>query len=403
VPRWPVTEAAETACRRWVKSLKTRVAIARSPACPVGRLRSGPSSSSYQHVQTVRNERGPEVQEAELGWFAHGEEGEAGRAGADSHPADRSSRTIACCGTSPESPSVKNKRDLVRLVRRVFPRANAVSIEPASERLVVVYRACVDDAVFYLRVTEQPGQDLTTDAQILDRLGALGASVPAVVAAEATPRELPMSYLIVTEIPGDSLAKGGTDDEARRAARRAGGDTAIINSLEVSGFGWVQRNGAERLTAELDRYGDFVMSYLPQPWPGWLTGIFEPQHLAALEAVIDSERRRPVGHGQLAHGDLDVTHIYVKDSAYTGIIDFGEMRGTEQTFDASSHCGSARNATPHRPAGSSACASPNYPTFSNTSSPPSGALHRWPQRPNLNPPPSRRRRIRDWSACPGSA
>lgn len=226
-----------------------------------------------------------------------------------------------------------HNRDLVRLVRRVFPRANAVSVKPASDRLVVVFRAHVDDAVFYLRVAEQPGQDLSTDAQILDRLGALGVAVPAVVAAEAAPCELPVSYMIVTEIPGGSLAQRGTDDEARHAASLAGRDTAIINSLEVSGFGWVQRNGAEQLTAELDTYGDFVVSYLPEPWPGWLTGIFEPQHLAVLEAIIDSERRRPVGHGQLAHGDLDVTHIYISDGAYTGIIDFGEMRGTEQTFD----------------------------------------------------------------------
>ena len=232
----------------------------------------------------------------------------------------------------PDIPPIDN-RDLVRLVRRVFPRAQAVSVEPASERLVVVYRAHVDEAVFYLRVAEEPGQDLTTDAQIFDRVGALGATVPAVVTAEAAPNELPLSYMIVTEIPGGSLAQAGTDDEARRAARLAGRDTAIINSLEVSGFGWVQRNGAEQLTAEMDSYGDFVVSYLPEPWPGWLAGIFEPQHLAALEGIIDSERCRPVGHGQLAHGDLDITHIYIHDGAYTGIIDFGEMRGAEHAFD----------------------------------------------------------------------
>jgi Ser/Thr protein kinase RdoA (MazF antagonist) len=202
-----------------------------------------------------------------------------------------------------------------------------------DRQLEVVYRAQVDDAVFYLRLAEEPGEDLTTDAAILDRLRALGASVPLVVAAEAAPAELARSYLIVTEIPGRPLAEGSTDDEARSAARAAGRDTAIINSLEVAGFGWLQRTGAQPLTAELASYGDFAGSDLPESWPGWLTGLFDSEQLDALEALLGTERARVVGAAHLAHGDLDVTHIYTHDGAYQGIIDFGEMRGAELYFD----------------------------------------------------------------------
>ena len=35
----------------------------------------------------------------------------------------------------------------------------------------------------------------------------------------------------------------------------------------------------------------------------------------------------------LAHGDLDVTHIYQRDGRYTGIIDFGEIRGADRRYD----------------------------------------------------------------------
>jgi Ser/Thr protein kinase RdoA (MazF antagonist) len=229
-------------------------------------------------------------------------------------------------------PSV-DRRDLVRLIRRVFPRASVVSVEPASERVVVVYKAHVDDAVFYLRVAELAGQDLTTDAQILERLRGLGVTVPVVVAAEPAPCEVPLSWMLVTEIPGSSLAHAGTDEQARRAARLAGRDTAIMNSVTVGGFGWIHRDGAQQLTAELGTYGDFAVSYLPARWPGWLAGVFEPHQLAALESLIETERRRSLPCGHLAHGDLDVTHIYIHDGAYSGIIDFGEMRGAEQTFD----------------------------------------------------------------------
>jgi hypothetical protein len=54
-------------------------------------------------------------------------------------------------------------RVLACLIRRVFPEVGSVSVEAAHDRrLVVAYRARVDDAVFYLRLAEEPGQDLTT-------------------------------------------------------------------------------------------------------------------------------------------------------------------------------------------------------------------------------------------------
>jgi Ser/Thr protein kinase RdoA (MazF antagonist) len=223
---------------------------------------------------------------------------------------------------------------LVRLVRRVFPRAGSVSVEAASPgRLIVVYRARVDNATYYLRLAETADDDLTTDAAILGRLRTLGVSVPEVVAAEATAAELAGSYMIVTEVPGNSLAHSGTDEEVRRAARAGGRDTAIINSLSVQGFGWLRRTGRRTLTAELSGYGEFVASDLPERWPGWLAQPFWHGQLDALEALVEAERARPVHAAHLVHGDLDVTHVYVCDGRYSGIIDFGEMRGADLYFD----------------------------------------------------------------------
>jgi Ser/Thr protein kinase RdoA (MazF antagonist) len=224
--------------------------------------------------------------------------------------------------------------DLVRLAYRVLPSARSVTVEPASQgRLVVVYRVRTDTGTFYLRLAEAPGEDLTTDAEILGRLRSLGVSVPAVVGAEAAPAELARSFMLVTEVPGCSLAEGGTDDEARRAARVAGRDTAIINSVGVQGFGFVRRSGTQPLTAQLSSYAEFAGSYLPEHWPGWLEGSFGRGQLDALEALVDTERTRPLDAAYLVHGDLDVTHIYVGDGRYRGLIDFGEMRGADLCFD----------------------------------------------------------------------
>src|ERR1700691_4716892 len=73
---------------------------------------------------------------------------------------------------------------LAGLVREAFPRASSISVTRASPgRLAVVHRAVVDGVRYYLRRAEAPGQDLTTDALVLERLRARDVRVPGIVAA----------------------------------------------------------------------------------------------------------------------------------------------------------------------------------------------------------------------------
>lgn len=198
----------------------------------------------------------------------------------------------------------------------------------------MVYRVRADGVGYYLRVAEGAGEDLTTDAQVLVRLAELGVRVPAVVHVEANPGDLDRSFLIVAALAGQSLASHGTDEQARRAARAAGRDAALINALEVDGFGWLRRDGLPGLRGELACYAEFVASDLPRQWPGWLAGAFTAGELEALQAVVGQERQRSVPRGHLAHGDLDASHIWPDDQGrYAGIIDFGEMRGADGPFD----------------------------------------------------------------------
>ena len=223
---------------------------------------------------------------------------------------------------------------LVGLAHEALPRARSVSIKAAScGRAVVVYRAMVDGVRYYLRLAEEPGQDLTTDALILERLRALDVHVPGVVAVSAASAAFPRSWMIMTEVPGHSIAEGGTDGEARRAAIAAGRDAAVMNSVPVSGFGWLRRDGSAQPTGELPSYRQFVASYLPAPWPGRLVDLFDHRQLDALLALVTAEQDRPLRAGRLVHGDLDVTHIYSHSGRYSGIIDFGEMRGGDPYFD----------------------------------------------------------------------
>ena len=136
------------------------------------------------------------------------------------------------------------------VARRVFAGAGSVSVAPASPgRLLVVYRVRADGACYYLRVAEDAGEDLTTDARVLARLAERGVRVPAVVHVEAKPADLDRSFLVVAALAGQSLASRGTGEQARRAARAAGRDAALINAIEVEGFGWLRRDGRPGLRA----------------------------------------------------------------------------------------------------------------------------------------------------------
>jgi hypothetical protein len=62
----------------------------------------------------------------------------------------------------------------------------------------VVYRAVVDGVQYYLRLAEEPGQDLTTDALVLERLRARGVRVPGMVAASPPTAAFPRSWQAVS-------------------------------------------------------------------------------------------------------------------------------------------------------------------------------------------------------------
>jgi aminoglycoside phosphotransferase (APT) family kinase protein len=221
------------------------------------------------------------------------------------------------------------------VARRVFP-ARSVWVEPASPgRLLVVYRIRADDATYYLRVAEEAGEDLGTDAAVLERLAGMGVRVPAVVHVDPAPPELDRSVLVIAALPGRSLAESGSGEQARRAARAAGHDAALIASVPVEGFGWLRRDGRTELSAGLGSYAEFVAGDLPGRWPGWLAGAFTVAELDALHGIVEQERRQPAEvTARLAHGDLDVTHIWLDGQGrYAGLIDFGEMRGGDPHFD----------------------------------------------------------------------
>jgi hypothetical protein len=140
--------------------------------------------------------------------------------------------------------------------------------------------------------------------------------------------------MITEHIGGRPLAATADTSVRVGVIERAAEDIAVINSVIVDGFGWVVRDRPVwPPRAELGDYAAFVVDELPTAWPGRFSELFPAADLELIEQVIHDERERLVERAVLAHGDLGLDHIFERDGAYTGIIDFGELRGTESEFD----------------------------------------------------------------------
>ena len=221
------------------------------------------------------------------------------------------------------------------LLQKVFGTAAPVTYHRTPDGVSTqVYRLLRRSETFYLRIGEEADESLETDAELHERLRDAGVKVADVVHVEAFNTDIGRSTMITTEVPGIALADVSSLTVAASVAEEAGADLAVLNQMPVDGFGWVRRHARRwPLQAEDPTYPPFATSYLPQPWPGPLPSLFASPVLDAIERLIQYERRRPHAQALLAHGDFDTTPIFCADGRYTGLIDFGEIRGTEPMFD----------------------------------------------------------------------
>src|SRR5262249_44147250 len=113
-------------------------------------------------------------------------------------------------------------------------------------------------------------------------------------------------------------------------------DLAIINSISVEGFGWIKRDSSKvpALEAELPTYRAFIFEDLERDLSFLSEHVLSTREIEAVWEIIDRFGAwLEAEQAWLAHGDFDATHIYQEHGCYTGIIDFGEIRGSNPFYD----------------------------------------------------------------------
>jgi aminoglycoside phosphotransferase (APT) family kinase protein len=246
--------------------------------------------------------------------------------------------------TSTTSHAGADERAIVAaLAERLFPRADASAVRRVPEGVSTrVYRILAGSETFYLRVLPEVEDSFAPEVSAHALLWERGVRVPRVVYWEHRNPEVGHSVMVTAAIAGEPLGQAAsrlTPGELRGVLLDAGCDLAALNGVPVAGFGWVRRDTpiVARLEAEQPTFRAFALEFLDADLATLRnlgTDLLGGEELAAVRWVIaERERWLDAPQGFLAHGDFDVTHIYVAGSRYSGIIDLGEMRGTDPLYD----------------------------------------------------------------------
>lgn len=230
-----------------------------------------------------------------------------------------------------------DRRALDDLVRRIF----GTDRDFAYERTEIggstqVYRLRRDGEIFYVRVAETATDSLAPEVDVHTRLRSAGARVPEVVGFEPYDEALQRSVAVTTEIPGGPIDEATPEEQVARIYRAAGRDLARVHAVPVHGFDWVCRE-LDRpgwpLRGECASYADYVAPDAA-PAPLVRAGFSTEQADRVRRLLGEAVELGPSGStGSLAHGDFDTTHIFGHAGDYSGLIDFGEIRGTDYSFD----------------------------------------------------------------------
>jgi aminoglycoside phosphotransferase (APT) family kinase protein len=196
----------------------------------------------------------------------------------------------------------------------------------------LVYRVRRGSETLYLRLAEE-GEDMAPDVEVHERLRGLGVRVADIVHYEPFADEIGRSVALTTEIAGTSLIDCTDERTSRIAARAAGRDLAVLNTVETQGWGFIDGDGRPGIRGMYATRRAWVEDVIAPDGRSHLEAAIGSADLAKLDRIVRDEAERSEPDARLAHGDFDVSQIYHCDGRYAGIIDLGDMLGAEWHYD----------------------------------------------------------------------
>lgn len=237
------------------------------------------------------------------------------------------------------SPPVEVPERAIRaLLGRWFPGLDPVIERMGSGGSTPVYRVTAGETITYLRLAEEPGERRDAEVRVHELLWERGVPLPRVLRFEPEPPELDRSAALTSAIQGRPIDRQMPIAALQRIAHEAGRDLAMINAIPVQGYGWVDfvRGEDRHLVAEYPTRAAWAAEYRAATETVIASGCFSASQGAEMRGAMRIWSDPPDARSsRLAHGDFDATHIYAdpETHTYTGIIDFGEIRGADPLYD----------------------------------------------------------------------
>lgn len=209
-------------------------------------------------------------------------------------------------------------------------------VEPAEEGVSTnVYKIVGSgNRVYFLRMSTD--MYFGPEVRAHEILFPKGVRMPRVEYFEDYNEKLGCSLIVVSEIKGQPLNKISNAKEHKEVLKAVGRDLAVVNSVEVSKFGWIKRDkGTKELVGMFDTYFEYAQLELEQRLARITgAGLFDQEIASKIKKILTNPSNfDDIKIPKLTHGDFAACHIFEDQGKYSGIIDFSDLKGTSGFSD----------------------------------------------------------------------
>jgi Ser/Thr protein kinase RdoA (MazF antagonist) len=237
---------------------------------------------------------------------------------------------------------MNNNRPECSLVKTAAQKylSNIISVEPVPKgSSTYVYRVTTTSGTYYMRFLPD---DASFAAEVLvhNSLYTAGVKVPKILGFEHKNEYTGLSLMLVDEITGTCIEDDPPINNLHTILRDAGRQLALIHTVTVDGFGWIDRSSYDKLKGEKRSFDEYFSEYLNNDLQAISQHPFsEEEKIQIHNLMISARKTLNVQKAVLVHGDFDISHIFHSKGSYSGIIDFGEIRGNNSLFDLATFIG----------------------------------------------------------------
>ena len=200
-----------------------------------------------------------------------------------------------------------------------------------------VYKLTDNNQIAYLRICPKylPSE---VEAYAHNLMLQQGVKVPEILYIGKEETSLnDLTFLITSEVKGKSINNSSllSETEKREVLLEAGKDIAKINKIQTKDFGYISFIKGKKLKGYAHSYLEIINDALIKLKEIETSNELTKDTISKLYEYIEKNKSIMMKDKKsfLAHGDVSLNHIYQNNGKYTGIIDFGNIKGANILHD----------------------------------------------------------------------